>query len=181
HQRGQIPFEDMGPDLYDAVEDAVEGPSAYESYEASRFARERATLVEAPFTFQLEPGYRVRGRIDAIYVDGEHWEVVDFKSGRPKEDPSRIVQLEAYAVAVRDVDFSVAKPGTVDVTFAYLGGGLEEVTNRADAAWVADARDHLQKLVDAIRAEEFTPRPGDWCRSCDFLRFCEPGLMEVSG
>jgi predicted RecB family nuclease len=188
HQRGQIPFEDMAIDLYDAVEDAVEDAaedavaclSAYDAYEASRFARERAALVEAPFTFQLEPEYRVRGRIDAIYIDGRHWEVVDFKSGRPKDDPSRIVQLEAYAVAVHDVDFSVPKPETLDVTFAYLGGGLEAVTSRADETWVTDARDHLQVLVDSIRAEEFNPRPGEWCRSCDFLQFCEPGRAEVS-
>ena len=58
----------------------------------------------------LSNGFRVRGRVDAIYADDDHWEVVDFKSGRPKDDPARVVQLEAYAVAVNQVDFGGERP-----------------------------------------------------------------------
>lgn len=180
HQRGQVPFEDMEPDLYDAVDGDADGPGAFGAYETSRFASSRAALVEAPFTFQLSNEYRVRGRIDAIYVDGNHWEVVDFKSGRPKEDPSRMVQLEAYAVAVGDVGFAAERPETLDVTFAYLGGGLEELSFRADESWVADARRHLEQLTTSIDDGEFDARAGGWCHNCDFLQFCEPGQTEIS-
>jgi predicted RecB family nuclease len=179
HQRGQVPFEDLEPDLYDVI-DGDFGPGAYSVYEGSRFARMKAAFVEAPFTFLLGNGYKVRGRIDAIYIDGEDWEVVDFKTGKPKEDPARIVQLEAYAVAVDDVDFTDAKPGSLDVTFAYLGGSLEEESSSADRAWVDGAREHLESLAAGIETRQFEPSPGQWCHNCDFLQFCEVGKREVA-
>lgn len=182
HQRGQVPFDDMELGLYDAVDEPETGDtSGYQAYETSRFAGKRARFVEAPFGVELDNRYVIRGRIDAIYVDDGHWEVVDFKSGRRKDDPSRIVQLEAYAVAVDEVDFGDARPESVDVTFAYLGGGVEEVVTSADEAWVESARQHLSELTDAIDARRFAESPGEWCHSCDFLQFCGPGQEEVSG
>ncbi|HSM44780.1 MAG TPA: PD-(D/E)XK nuclease family protein, partial [Acidimicrobiia bacterium] len=155
-------------------------PGGLRSYEESRFSDRQARFVEAPFGVQLENGYTVRGRIDAIYADDAHWEVVDFKSGRRKDDPSRIVQLEAYAVAVDQVDFGVERPETVDVTFAYLGGGLDEETARADREWIDSAQSHLVDLTDAIASGEFSESPGEWCHHCDFLQFCAPGQQEVA-
>lgn len=180
-QRGQVPLQDLEPDLYDALDAAEkDGTGGYPAYEGSRYADERARFVEAPFSLELDNGVAIRGRIDAIYDSDGHWEVVDFKSGRRKDDPSRVVQLEAYAVAVNDVGFAASSPDSVDVTFAYLGGGLEVVTERADESWVSSARDHLRSLTDAIEAKEFDETPGEWCHNCDFLQFCGPGQQEVS-
>ena len=180
HQRGQVPFDDLEPGLYDLVGDDDGDPGGFQAYEASRFATSRASLVEAPFGVTLDNGFTIRGRIDAIYVEDGHWEVVDFKSGRPKDDPSRLVQLEAYAVAVNEVDFGLGPLETLDVTFAYLGGGLQEVGARADSSWLASARSHLSELTGAIDSGEFVESPGDWCRDCDFLHFCIPGQREVT-
>jgi DNA helicase-2/ATP-dependent DNA helicase PcrA len=180
HQRGQVPFEDLEPGLYDAVDEpARDDTGGYRAYEGSRFATKRARLVEAPFGVALDNGYSIRGRIDAVYVDDGRWEVVDFKSGRPGQDPSRVVQLEAYAVAVNEVDFGIPAPEIVDVTFAYLGGGLHEVVTRADPPWVDAARAHLLQLTGAIEAGQFPETPGPWCGNCDFLRFCPAGRREV--
>ena len=180
HQRGQIPFDDLEPDLYDAVDMPETGDfGGYTAYRDSRFATEQARFVEAPFGVRLENGYTVRGRIDAIYGSETHWEVVDFKSGKPKDDPSRMTQLEAYAIAVNEVEFGAPKPESLDVTFAYFGGGLQEMTAHADAEWVGTAREHIIALTDAIDAGEFGESPGDWCHNCDFLQFCAPGQAEV--
>lgn len=178
HQRGQVPFEDLEPGLYDVV-DHAEGGGGFAAYQGSRFAARRADLVEAPFTLPLENGQRIRGRIDAVYVDGGTWEVVDFKTGRRRDDPWRMVQLQAYAVAVEEVDFRLASPDRVKVTFAYLGGGLEEETTTADAPWVDAARSRIVELTDSIAAERFDAAPGPWCGKCDFLRFCPAGRAEV--
>jgi DNA helicase-2/ATP-dependent DNA helicase PcrA len=181
HQRGQVPFEDLEPGLYDAVDEPeLTGPGGYQVYESSRFAKTDARLIEAPFGIELANGCRIRGRIDAIYAEGRHWEVVDFKSGKRKDDPSRMVQLEAYAIAVSQVDFGIPEPESIDVTFAYLGGGLEEVTARADAGWIETAEAHVTDLTDAIMAGEFSETPGSWCHNCDFLQFCAPGQEEVA-
>lgn len=181
HQRGHVPFDELEPGLYDAVDEPGEGETGgYQAYESSRFASQSAAFIEAPFGVQLENGFTIRGRIDAIYVEGGRWEVVDFKSGRRRDDPSRMVQLEAYAVAVSDVGFAETKPETIEVTFAYLGGGLDEMTTPADDTWVESARAHLTELTESIRDGRFDEAPGEWCHSCDFLQFCEPGQSEVA-
>lgn len=181
HQRGQVPFDEVSESLYD-VPDGPGGGSkgAYETYEASRFAGARASLIEVPFTLGLETGFRVRGRIDAVYVDPAGWEVVDFKSGRPSDDPSRIVQLQAYAVAVDAVEFGPPKPEEMKVTFAYLGDGLTEVSYDADPEWVDEARRSLEELTRSIADSQYEEDPGPWCGSCDFLQFCAPGQAKVS-
>ena len=181
HQRGQVPFEVLEPDLYDAVDDGDEtvGVGGFKAFLDSRYGIEQAQLVEVPFAIEMANGYQVRGRIDAVYARERIWEIVDFKSGRRKNDPSRIVQLQAYALAATQIDFGLDAPEQIDVSFAYLGGGLDVQTERADEPWREDARKHLEGLTAAIDAEEFEAVPGDWCRHCDFLRFCEPGKQEV--
>jgi DNA helicase-2/ATP-dependent DNA helicase PcrA len=178
HQRGQVPFEQLEPDLYDAPDEMGEG-GGWQAFVGSRYGTEQAGLVEAPFNIALDSGFQVRGRIDAVYVRGTGWEIVDFKSGRPREDPSLLVQLQAYAVAATEVDFGVVKPEQIDVSFVYLGGGLNVHTERADAAWRERARRELETLTGSIAAGEYDPRPGEWCRGCDFLRFCEPGREQM--
>jgi DNA helicase-2/ATP-dependent DNA helicase PcrA len=179
HQRGEVPFEDMAPDLYDTIDHDVVTGGGFKVYEESRFAANKAVLVEAPFSLDTGNGYRVRGRIDAVYADHGHWEVVDFKTGRHKDDPSRIVQLQAYAIAANDVDFGLPKPESLDVTFAYLGGGIDERTVTADDVWVTKARSRVDEIVSGIETAKFEPNPGEWCQGCDFLRFCPEGRTEV--
>jgi RecB family exonuclease len=170
----------MEPGLYDVIDEAS-GGGGFKAFLASRYGTDRAGLIEAPFSLQLDNGYQVRGRIDAVYRQGTSWEIVDFKSGRPREDPSLMVQLQAYAVAATRVDFGVDEPEQIDVSFAYLGGGLTIETQRADEPWRDRALQDLERLTGAIDRAEFDPTPGDWCHRCDFLRFCPAGQEQVAG
>jgi DNA helicase-2/ATP-dependent DNA helicase PcrA len=178
HQRGQVPFEPMEPELYDVIDEAA-GGGGFKAFLESRYGTTDAALVEAPFSLQLDNGYQVRGRIDAVYRDGTSWEIVDFKSGRPRTDPALMVQLQAYAVAATDVEFGIDKPEQIEVAFAYLGGGLTVVTELADEPWRDRAKQNLERLTVSIENSEFEPTSGDWCHRCDFLRFCEAGQREV--
>jgi D-alanyl-D-alanine dipeptidase len=83
-------------------------------------------------------------------------------------------------VAADEVDFGLPKPETIDVTFAYLGGGIDERTTPAGPDWVKEARRRLDELTSGIESAGFDPNPGEWCAGCDFLRFCEAGQAEVS-
>jgi DNA helicase-2/ATP-dependent DNA helicase PcrA len=180
HQRGQVPFDDLEPGLYDAMDEAEgDGAGGFNAFLESRFATQPAALVEAPFILHTESGYQVRGRIDAIYEDEGNWEIVDFKSGRNQDDPSRMVQLQAYAVAADRYDFGLDRPREIDVSFAYLGGGLDVHTEHADGPWRESAAATIEGLTEAIEAEQFEPNPGSWCHHCDFLRFCPAGQLEV--
>ncbi len=180
HQRGIVPLESDPETFYDRAGDEAAAPNAYQTYLASRFANTTATLVEQPFNLDVG-SRRVRGRIDAIYSGEEGWEVVDFKSGVLSDDPSRVVQLQAYAVAVDRIDFGLPRPASINVTFAYLGGGGSEISYRADSVWIDAAASRLDELMDGIEGERFEEVPGDWCRSCDFIRFCRPGREFLGG
>jgi len=175
HHRGAVPFEDADAGFYDMEPSGESRIGSFQAFLDSRFATERPLLVEAPFELRVGDGI-VAGRIDAVYEpEPGTWEVVDFKSGRRSDDPSRRVQLEAYAVAVADAGFASGTPDQVRVAFAYLGGGLEEVTEEVDELWLRDARDHIAELVAGASAGQRDAQPSEACRYCDFTRFCEAG------
>lgn len=94
--------------------------------------KERIWAVEYPVETHIE-GLSLRGRIDAVFrtedEDGEHWVLVDWKSGsRPKMSTmqSRRFQLGLYRIAfsrIMGVD-----PERISTVFVYLGGkGVAEV------------------------------------------------------
>jgi DNA helicase-2/ATP-dependent DNA helicase PcrA len=180
HNLGRLAFDNVRPDLYDTVGDAPsEGApvgDAVGAFRASRFADDRPRFVEAPIDLQINEA-RIRGRIDAVYEPRPgHWEIVDFKSGRRRNDPSAVVQLQAYAVAAADGAVSTDLPDSMDVTFAYLGtGAVEEVTAAVTDEWLAEARSRLDDLVAEMKADTFEPTPGPGCGQCDFVRFCGAG------
>ncbi len=176
HNLGMVPLtepEDVADPL-DAPVEAVAGPDPFTVFEQSHYADRTPHLIEAPFDLELDNGVRVRGRIDAVYQDRERWEIVDFKSGRPRRDPAMDVQLQTYAIALDRVGILDERP--VDALFAYLGGGsLVEHRTEVDAAWLEAAGEHLHLLAAGIADEDFEPTPSADCRSCDFLRHCEAG------
>ncbi len=181
HHLGVIPLEDLDEHRYDGVQidsdDTLSDP--YNVFLQSRFAQTKPTLVEAPFELVLD-GVSVRGRIDAVYVDASSWEIVDFKSGRRRSDPSMQVQLETYAVAATDVDFGLDSPSALSATFVFLGGGdLDEERHEIDDRWLSRARSHLDSLAVGIASEDWEPAPGPACGTCDFLRFCDVGSAHI--
>ncbi len=176
---GMVPFEEMSVDLYDVTVGEEPAGDPFQAFERSRFAAAKPRYVEVPFELALRNGARIRGRADAVYVDGIT-EVVDFKTGRPPSSPEAKTQLEAYALAL--VETGLATP-PMRVTFAFLGGGIFEESEDVDAAWIDDARSHLEALTSAIGTGEFPATPSSSCRSCDFVRFCEQGRawLEAAG
>ena len=187
HQRGQIPLDDLAPDLYDVDGDdiaggdplvtAVAGP--FHMFTQSRFAQTRARMIETPFEMMMS-GVRLRGRIDAVFEpEPGHWEIVDFKSGRPRTEASGHVQLEAYAVAA-EAGALGPPPDLMTVTFAFLGGGINERSEAVDAPWLAAARERLAGLTKGIIEGNYQPHPGEGCLGCDFLRFCPTGRAHVA-
>jgi DNA helicase-2/ATP-dependent DNA helicase PcrA len=180
HHRGTVAFDDAAPDFYDEPtgDEAPSRPveSSFERFTSSRFAVARPILIEAPFELSIGES-AVSGRIDAIYEpEPGSWEIVDFKSGRPSTQPSRKVQLEAYAVASQTGLAGFESPDNITVTFAYFGG--DEVvaeSESVDKAWLSAAADHLETLVAGAAAGPYDAEPGESCRFCDFSRFCEAG------
>jgi DNA helicase-2/ATP-dependent DNA helicase PcrA len=178
HALGQIPLWEVADDLYDAVSDEAPPASArpFDTFLTTRFAGRRARFVEVPLDLALDGG-RIRGRIDAVYEDEPGaWEIVDWKTGRASEDPTRVIQLQAYAVAAARGLIGDQIPDSLRMTFCYLGGpAAEEVTHIVSPAWLEQARHDLEEALVAAAGPDYPQLPGRRCHSCDFSRFCDSG------
>ncbi|MFV1971211.1 MAG: ATP-dependent DNA helicase [Acidimicrobiia bacterium] len=186
HNLGVIAFEDPGAETYDAATDAGAQPDGssdpWQLFSGSRYWDKTPIHAEAPFEISVGEG-SIRGKVDAIYEEeAGRWEIVDYKSGRHREDPARKVQLEVYAIAAAEGALSGTPPESINVTFAYFGGDeLTEITDTVDAQWLDRAREHVTGLVDLGINGPFDPQPSDDCRWCDFLHLCPAGQAMVNG
>ena len=100
------------------IDDYADLRGLIESFEKGPFGDRRPFRTEAPFALVLA-GQVVRGRIDAVYRDGDDWLVVDWKTARAESaDP---LQLAIYRVAWADL---VGVPlARVRAAFYYVRSG----------------------------------------------------------
>jgi DNA helicase-2/ATP-dependent DNA helicase PcrA len=182
HNLGVVPLEEGSSDLYDVAADegGGRGASAFDAFLASRFAAERPRFVEVPIEIRLANA-RIRGRVDAVYDRDGSWEIVDYKSGRKREEGHSVVQLQAYALAASEGAIVPSPPDSLSVTFAYFGGGTAaESTWRAGREFVDAARDRISGLATMAHDGDFPATPSPACTGCDFLRFCDSGREYVA-
>jgi len=138
----------------------------------SAYADRVPIWTERPFLLFLD-GTVVVGRIDAIYGEPDGpWEVVDYKTGRvpPEGDPLTGLQLDLYALACAEVWGK--RPEDVELTYLYLAEGKRVSRPAGDPA---ETRARVVHALRGIAERRFDATPGEQCRWCDFLAFCEPG------
>jgi len=90
------------------------------AFQRTRYATLQPVAVEQPFSVVLD-GRVINGRIDAVFADGDRYEVVDWKTGGTASIDPR--QLAIYRIAwsqIRGVDWR-----DVDATFVMVATGDE--------------------------------------------------------
>ena len=99
------------------------------AFEASRWARMTPEAVEVPFEVGLG-GHLLRGRMDAVFADGDGWIVVDWKTGRvpaERDMPAVALQLAVYRYAWAKVvgacQGRTVEVGSVRAAFHYVRSG----------------------------------------------------------
>jgi DNA helicase-2/ATP-dependent DNA helicase PcrA len=110
-------------DIPGAADAGIGGDAALrllcDAFRAGPYADRRPHLVEAPFSLVLA-GQVVRGRIDAVYCDGQGWEVVDWKTNVGESaDP---LQLAVYRLAWAEL--CGVPVGEVRAAFYYVRTGV---------------------------------------------------------
>jgi ATP-dependent DNA helicase UvrD/PcrA len=149
-----------------------------DAFRESRFADQVPLFTERPFLLYLD-GIVVGGRIDAIFGTPEGaWEIVDYKTGRvpSEEDALSGMQLDLYALACAEVWSK--KPEELTLTYFYLGEGKEITRPAGD---LDETRKRLMASLSEMAQGVFDPVPGDQCRWCDFLTFCDAGRAHMAG
>jgi DNA helicase-2/ATP-dependent DNA helicase PcrA len=132
--------------------------------------------VEEPVSISLDHA-DVAGRFDRVDTrfDGIPT-VVDYKTGRPKDEGAlrADLQLRAYAVGLAQRE----QAGRVAIEFHYLQGAVTRVI--ADKSFLRKAHGHLsataRELATASSLGSFPPKPSRWqCQRCDFRTVCDEG------
>ncbi|MGL5808529.1 MAG: PD-(D/E)XK nuclease family protein, partial [Nocardioides sp.] len=121
------------------IDDDADLRTVIEAFESGPFADRLPTAIEQPFTVALG-GHVVRGRIDAVYAEGDGFLVVDWKTGRASDGDPR--QLALYRLAWSEL--TGCPLSSVRAAFYYVRRGeLAEPPGLPDRAG-------LERWVDAI-------------------------------
>lgn len=141
HRFGQRP-------LFEEIPGAAEGEvlpdedmaALQEAFRRSEFADREPWGIEVPFTVVLG-GRVIKGRIDAVYRNGEDWEVVDWKTNeRTTSDP---LQLAVYRIALATT-YGI-DPDKIRAAFFYV--------SRSEVTWHDDLQT-AEELAALVRGEQ---------------------------
>lgn len=126
--------------------------------------------LERPFDLHMERDVLIKGRMDLINdLGGGEVEIVDFKTGRPKDEKQirKSLQLGIYAIAARDrLELT---PGLISIYALQIN---EKTSATPGEKELKAARDTVAEVADNIRAGQFPARMGFWCGSCDYKSIC---------
>jgi len=146
----------------------VELLTAFYNKNEGRFAP--PLFVEKAFSLQWGDA-AIRGvvdRIDPLPEGGV--EILDYKSGKPKEeaDSDEQLQLRLYALACREV-FQL-EPKRLSFYFLKNNQKLSFELKPSD---LVETKEKILELIRQIRTGDFTPTPSQpKCRRCDFRNLC---------
>jgi DNA helicase II / ATP-dependent DNA helicase PcrA len=179
----KIPFEEILT-IYEREWSSAGFPDDYHENEYRKAGRDQlevfySTYVAAPaevvyqekaFELPLEHQIIVTGRIDQVNrIAKKQFEIVDYKTGRPKEAKKAAddLQLSVYALAARDV----LEIEPTRLVFYNLMTNETVVTSRDDKA-LAATKQRIAEVADQIRRGQFSPKPSFGCTSCDYKPLC---------
>jgi DNA helicase II / ATP-dependent DNA helicase PcrA len=179
----KLPFEEMQriyetewfsagyEDDYQEAEYKKDGLEQLRAFHAYVLAEEPQILeMEKAFELPLENDVILTGRFDQVNsLGGKDVEIIDYKTGKPKKDADarKDLQLSIYALAAREIFEWNPKR----LAFHYLQTNETQVTTR-DSKQIDEAERVVQETAADIRAREFAPKRGFYCRSCAYKPIC---------
>ena len=116
-------FGDEYLDYLDPLDDDSKLEDLKAAWLKSTFATRTPARVEVPFETTIA-GVLIRGRIDAVYADGDGFQVVDWKTGSKQLGKSAQVQLAMYRLAWAKL--SGCDISTISAAFHYVPSGITD-------------------------------------------------------
>ena len=180
---GEDPDSPQSAEVIDAVAAFLESGLARRMAQAGP----RQLHRELPFVLRVEPregdppgpGVVVRGQLDALLLDSNEATVIDYKLSRAAPPERYQFQLDAYALAARELTGSTV-PVRSGLVFLRSPGAAFAPREPPGAAELESIR---RRLLEAARAVASGRRTSVWpkteparCREleCGFLRRCHP-------
>ncbi len=126
---------------------------------------------EKPFELQIDGGILLTGRMDQINrIGAGQFEIVDYKTGRPKstDHARKDLQLSIYALAARDV----LELNAMRLVFHNLSDNSRVETTRDDKLF-KKVLEKINETAADIRAGNFEANVNlFYCKSCEFRPIC---------
>jgi DNA helicase-2/ATP-dependent DNA helicase PcrA len=116
-------FGDEYLDYLDPLDDDSKLEDLKAAWLKSNFANRTPARVEVPFETTIA-GVLIRGRIDAVYSDGDGFQVVDWKTGSKQLGKSAQVQLAMYRLAWSKL--SGCDISKISAAFHYVPTGITD-------------------------------------------------------
>ena len=130
--------------------------------------------LEAWFQIKIG-GHALRGRIDRVdRIDGG-LEIIDYKTGKPKEklDGDDKDQLLIYQIALREIPEYKELGEPKKLTFYYINNN-SAVSFLGTEEEIIKLEDKISITINKILAGDFTATPSQFvCNFCDFKDICE--------
>lgn len=144
HRFGQRPlFEELPGASDDEMFSDAELTQIQDAFLQTEFAAKVPFAVEVPFSLVLG-GRVVRGRIDAIYRNGDRWQIIDWKTNLgDTSDPLQLAIYRAAWARMQQVDAT-----DIDCAFVYV--------RRSEVVWYQDLPG-IAELTGLLTAAELAP------------------------
>ncbi|MGH9554638.1 MAG: PD-(D/E)XK nuclease family protein, partial [Terriglobales bacterium] len=125
--------------------------------------------TERSFRISVQ-GVNVNGRVDRLdRLDGNRVRIVDYKTGRPREqeDADKSLQLSLYAIAARDA--WDAEPASLVFYNLETNSPVETFRNPVQLLEVSEK---VREVAARIAAGDFPPKPDYHCTWCPYRSLC---------
>lgn len=138
-------------------------------YHAQQAEAAPPLLVELAFEIHF-PDFILCGIVDRVDEGEGGLVVTDYKSGRKMtlEQMESDWQLGIYAYAVH----RIFEEPVEAVQLRYLKDGSTQASVRGEEDFRQLTQEVLPHVTLKVERGEFEPRPGYWCRWCDFRELC---------
>lgn len=131
--------------------------------------------IEKPFKIKINFDTYIVGKIDRVdALSGKNIEIVDYKTGKKPEEGEikKSLQLSIYAMAATDRGLYNRRLADVTLSFYYLQEP-EKISFHRKPDDIMETKGKIIDIVDRIRTNDFSPKPGPQCDFCPFKMICE--------
>ncbi|MCF7906909.1 ATP-dependent helicase [Patescibacteria group bacterium] len=128
--------------------------------------------VEQGFVFKLGD-YWLKGKIDRVDRVEGGLELIDYKTGRPKEklNAEDKEQLLIYQLAAQSLQ-NIFPEKVKTLTYYYLENG-QKCSFSAQPKELEKIKEKLIERIEKIKQSDFPAQPSRLCKYCDFYNICE--------
>jgi DNA helicase-2/ATP-dependent DNA helicase PcrA len=147
-----------------------QGREQLEAFLAARESEPNLEVLDTERTFTVEiGGAQVRGRVDRLDRAGDGVTIVDYKTGRPKdqEDADESLQLSIYALAVQRQ--WKLEPRRMVFYNLETNEAVETVRTQRE---LEEAEKLVRLAAENIADGKFDANPGWHCRWCSYRSLC---------